>query len=91
MINPIFKLDGMYSIRSEAYEVTTKIFDVFYRKALEDGALPTILIFPDIHNQRRSRQGKQCRYFPLLDDFHSKEYRLIDALRALEPHESKYS
>lgn len=91
MANPIFTSDGMYNVKSEAYEVTVKIFDAFYRKALENGALPVIIIFPDINDQWRSPKKEKRRYVPLLDYFRSKGYRFIDTLGALEPYESRYT
>ena len=91
LLNPIFKLDGMYNVKSEAYAVTVKIFDAFYGKVLENGALPIILIFPDFNDQERSRQKRERRYAPLLDYFRTKKYRFIDLLGALEPHESHYT
>lgn len=91
ILKPIFTLDGMYSVESEAYEVTVKIFDAFYQKVLENGALPIILIFPDLNDQRRSRKKEECRYTPLLNYFRSKRYYFIDTLGALEPYESQYT
>jgi hypothetical protein len=91
MANQIFKSDGMYNVKSEAYEVTVKIFDAFNRNALENGALPVIIIFPDINDQWRSRKKEERRYAQLLDHFRSKKYRFIDTLGALEPHESRYT
>jgi hypothetical protein len=90
-LNPIFQQDGMYNVQSEAYEVTLKVFDAFYRKVLENGALPIIVIFPDINDQRRSRNEQERRYTPLLKYFHDKGYRFIDVLGALEPYESDYT
>jgi hypothetical protein len=91
IVNPIFTLDGMYNVESEAYEVTTKIFDAFYGKVREDGALPVIIIFSDLNDQWRSREKKERRYSPLLRYFRSKGYRYIDTLEALEPYEARYS
>lgn len=89
--NPIFNLKGMYSVNSEAYLVTLKIFDAFYRRVLENGALPIIVIFPDLNDQRRSRNNKKCRYTPLINDLKSKGYYYIDNLEALKPHETSYT
>jgi hypothetical protein len=91
IFNPIFQQDGMYNAQSEAYAVTLKIFDAFYSKVLENGALPIIVVFPDINDQRRSRNKQERRYTPLLRYFHDKGYRFIDVLGALEPHESDYT
>lgn len=91
VLDPIIRLDGRYSAESEAYAVTTAIFDAFYYEVLRDGALPIIVIFPDLRDQRRSRRGDERRYRPLLDRFDTKGYRVIDTLDAIEPHSDRYS
>jgi len=91
LLHPIFKLDGMYEVNSEAYEVTLRIFDAFYRKILENGAVPIILVFPDVNDQERSRKGKIRRYTPLLEYFRFKGYRFIDTLEALEAYKASHS
>ncbi|MDX1735125.1 MAG: hypothetical protein R3228_12190, partial [Halioglobus sp.] len=89
--HPIFDIDGMYSTRSEAFELTKRIFDEFYREVLEDGSLPIIVVFPDMNDHGRSRAGKVRRYQPLLDYFDEAGYRYIDILSAIEPVESRLS
>ena len=89
--NPVFALDGKYNERSEAYQVTARIFDAFYQKALDNGALPIIVVFPDINAQARSLRGDPRRYGALLQYFDSNGYRYIDTLSALEPYYSRYS
>jgi hypothetical protein len=91
IINPIFKTNGMYNVDSEAYQITLKIFEVFYRRVLENDALPIVLIFPDLHDQHRNRNRKQRRYAPLVDDLRARGYYFIDVLEAFEPYESGYS
>lgn len=91
LIYSIFRRDGEYNVGSEAYQVTVAIVDAFYRKVLENGALPVILVLPELADQVRSRQGRIRRYTPLLDYFHSRGYRFIDTLSALQPYESRYS
>jgi hypothetical protein len=88
---PIFTADGRYEQRSEAYEVTVRIFDAFYRTVLDDGALPIIVVLPDLNDQQRSREGEPRRYAPLLEYFRSRGYRYIDALGALEPVQQRYT
>jgi hypothetical protein len=88
---PILTRDERYEPRSEAYLLTVAIFDQFYRKVLEDGALPVIVVLPDINDQRRSRDGLPRRYDVLLENFRAKGYRYIDALEAFEPVESQYA
>jgi hypothetical protein len=86
LLNPIFQLDGMYQPKSEAFQVTANIMDAFYRKALENGALPVILVFPNNDDQERRRQSKPRRYQPLLDYFRNKGYRFLDMQEALAPY-----
>ncbi len=88
---PIFKPDGSYNETSEAYELTLRLFDSFYARVIEDGALPVIVVFPDLGDQNRSRTGKERRYASLLRYFESNGYRYIDALDALKPVEDRYS
>ncbi|UCG72337.1 MAG: hypothetical protein JSV45_13995 [Chromatiales bacterium] len=91
ILDPIIRLDGMYSAESEAYDVTVAIFDAFYREVLENGALPIVVIFPDLHDQRRSRKKRERRYSPLLVDLEGRGYPVIDTMTALEAYESQYS
>ena len=91
ILNSIFGLDGMYNVESDAYAITITIFDNFYQDVLASGALPVILVFPDINDQRRSRDNKERRYTALLNYFRSKGYYFIDTLSALTPYESQYS
>src|SRR3954470_14200002 len=43
---PIF-LHGQYNPRSEAYAVSFRVLDQFYREALGHGSLPIIVLFPE--------------------------------------------
>ncbi len=58
LIRPVYSLSGMYVKSSEAFRVTAAIFDAFYQKVLENGALPIIVIYPDPRDRRRERQNK---------------------------------
>lgn len=88
---PIFTRDGRYDERSEAYQVTRRIFDTFYRKVLERGALPIIVVFPDLNDLNASRARKPRRYQPLIADFRAKGYRFIDVLDAFESTRGRYA
>jgi len=90
-VQPIFKMGGMYSKNSEAFHVTTAIFDAFHKKVLENGALPIILIYPDSGDRKRSRYNKPRRYRPLLEYLRSKDYLYIDLMTAFEPYANKYT
>jgi hypothetical protein len=89
LLDPIFRLDGMYEPRSEAYRVTVGIFEAFRRDVLANGALPIVVVFPATGDQWRSRRKKPRRYAPLLSDLRQRGFRVIDLLEALEPHESR--
>jgi hypothetical protein len=91
LTDPVFNLDGRYNEGSEAYQVTARIFDAFYQKALDNGEFPIIVVFPDINDQERNRRGDVRRYEALLEYFRSRGYRYIDVQDALEPHYSRYS
>jgi len=81
---PMFKSDGSYNVKSEAYRVTERIFDAFYSKVLEDGAQPVIVVFPKDIDLERGHRGEIRRYAALLDYFRSKGYKFIDTQNALE-------
>lgn len=78
----IFRADGMYNVHSEAFALTVKIFDAFYREALTHQSLPVILIYPDLGDLDRYHRQAPRRYEPLLDVFKAKGYRHIDVLDA---------
>src|SRR3989304_10349038 len=80
VLNPIFNINGMYNVNSEAYDVTVKIFDAFYLKVLENGEFPVILILPVINDQRRIRQKKERRYRFFTSSFRSKRQAVIASL-----------
>lgn len=79
--------DGFYNTRSEAFNVTDKIFDEFYRAALMNNSLPVILVYPDRPDIKAFPQRQTSRYLPLLKRFESKEYRYIDLMKAFIQHD----
>ena len=88
---PIYTADGRYNLQSEAYSITVGILDAFYRRVLEAGALPIIVVFPDPADQQLSRDGKPHTYADLLKDFDRRGYRYIDADNALNPVRERYT
>ena len=80
----------IYNTKSEAFLVTTKLFDKFYQTAINNNSLPIIIIFPDINDQYRYRQDKTRRYEPLLEYFNVKKYNYIDILKAFENYEKDF-
>jgi hypothetical protein len=87
---PILTPDGRYDTRSEAYDLTRKIFDSFHAGVVRDGAVPIIVVFPDINDHRRSRAGDGKRHAELLRYFDSRGYRYIDLIDAFKPVEARY-
>ena len=74
---PIF-LHDQYNIRSEAYQVTFRVLDQFYREALAHGSLPIIVLFPQRREVRLHHDGHPVPYQPLLDELRRRGYRVID-------------
>lgn len=75
---PIFRPDGAYNTRSEAYQVTLRVLDQFYREALADGSVPVIVLYPQRKDVRLRSEGKPVTYQPLLDELRRRGYRVID-------------
>jgi len=77
-------IDGHYNEKSEAFRVTTKIFDRFYSEVVENQSTPVILVFPNQSDLIRARQNKQQMYSTLLSYFDSAGYRYIDLIEAFD-------
>ncbi len=71
---------GRYKETSEAFLVTTQLFDAFYEEALKNGSLPLIVIFPNRPDLYRDKKNKVSDYAPLLKYLASKGYRTLNAL-----------
>jgi hypothetical protein len=82
-------VNGSYNTNSEAFKVTEKIFDEFYRAALKNGSLPIIVVFPDLGDFRTFRQGRRVRYQPLLDVFVTKGYRFVDSMKSFTDYDPR--
>jgi hypothetical protein len=74
---PIFR-HGLYNPRSEAYEVSFRVLDEFYREALDHGSLPIIVLFPERKDVKERFRHESVTYQPLLDDLRHRGYRVID-------------
>jgi len=77
-------MDGQYNVNSEAFRVTKKIFDEFYKVTINNESIPIILIFPDRGDVVRYHRKKKKRYSPLLSYFDSTGYKYIDLMDAFE-------
>jgi hypothetical protein len=75
---PIFGSDGLYNTRSEAYAVTFRVLDEFYREALANGSVPLVVLYPDRQDILRRHAGGKMSYQPLLDELRRRGYRVVD-------------
>ncbi len=75
---PIFTPGGLYNTRSEAYQVTFRVLDQFYREALDHGSLPIVVLFPQRKDVRLRLDHQEVTYQPLLDELRRRGYRVID-------------
>jgi hypothetical protein len=76
---------GKYNVDSEAFHITCRIMDEFYRMAIENQSTPMILLFPDADDLRTSWSGGITSYHALATDLKSKKYRVVDLIEAFEP------
>lgn len=74
---------GIYNTESEAFAVTTALFDAFREAAIADGAQPIILVFPTHPDMYDQQAGRPIRYGPLLDYFDSRGYGFVDMMPVL--------
>lgn len=71
---------GEYNPESEAFKVTLRLFDEFYRLCLENDSTPIVLLFPG----RRDFNRRSRRYGILLEHLARSNYRYIDLMDAFE-------
>jgi len=81
---PIFEPSGRYNTRSEAYQVTFRVLDQFYREALANGSLPILVMYPQRRDVRWRHTGEKVSYQPLLDELRRRGYRVIDLADGFE-------
>jgi hypothetical protein len=81
---PIATPDGLYNTRSEAYAVTFRVLDQFYREALANGSLPFLVMYPQRKDIRLRHEGEKVSYQPLLDELRRRGYRVIDLADGFE-------
>jgi hypothetical protein len=81
---PTFTADGLYNTRSEAYRVTLRVLDQFYREGLGHGSLPILVMFPQRKDVRLRHAGEKVGYQPLLDELRRRGYRVIDLADGFE-------
>jgi len=80
---------GYYNERSEAFQVTCKIFEEFQNKAISNNSLPIIVIFPHEQDVMRYFNHKTKVYTPLLSYLDSQGYQYIDLMNAFYQYAKK--
>ncbi|HEY7214285.1 MAG TPA: hypothetical protein VIC28_06625 [Thermoanaerobaculia bacterium] len=81
---PIFTPGGLYNTRSEAYQVTFRVLDEFYREALANGSLPILVLYPQRSDVLLRHRRESVSYQPLLDELRRRGYRVIDLADGFE-------
>lgn len=86
---PISLPGGQYNTRSEAYQVTFRVLDQFYREALGNGSVPLLVMFPQRKDVRLRRAGEPMTYQPLVDELRRRGYRVIDLADGFEHYDPR--
>jgi hypothetical protein len=73
----------VYDVKSEAFEVTVRLFDRFYERAAAAGSLPVIVLFPHRRDLTQFLDQGTKRYGPLIEHFEKQGYRYIDVLEGI--------
>ena len=84
---PIFTPGGLYNTRSEAYQVSFRVLDQFYREALDHSSLPIIVLFPQRREVKERHNHQTVTYQPLLDELRRRGYRVIDLADGFEKYD----
>ncbi len=71
-----------YNPQSEAFRVTVRLFESFYREVEDDGAAPVVVVFPDRRDLGRFRKDGTRQYRPLLEALEARGLRHVDAMDA---------
>lgn len=73
---------GRYDEKSEAFKITTSIFDRFYSDVTRNTATPVIVVFPSRSDVERYRRDGVKVYSPLLSHLDAANYKYIDLMEA---------
>jgi len=80
---PMYDRRGEYNTESDAYRVTTRLFENFREQVLDQGALPVIVVFPTYPNIVHKVKHNVKKYRPLIDWLESNNFVYIDLLEGL--------
>lgn len=78
-----------YNTESEAFLVTTRLFDQFVFDVQKNGSIPIILLFPTRGEIERYWHHHTAKYDPLIAYFEKKGYRYINLLEGFSKEEAK--
>jgi hypothetical protein len=78
------KYDGAYNQSSEAFKLTLRIFDEFYRSVTREGARALIVLFPNKHDLERYRISDKNVFEPLISHFREAGYLFVDLHEAFD-------
>jgi len=76
--------DSGYRPESEAFRITERIFDEFYRDCLAQNRLPLILLFPSRSDLTHGQKHGNHPYQFLAAKLRGKGYRVIDLFQAFQ-------
>lgn len=83
--------DGVYNPRSEAFEVSLRVVETFYRQVLDDGALPVVVVFPQRRDLRAKSEGEPPVYAPLLAAFRERGLLTLDLMGAFDRYDPQHT
>jgi hypothetical protein len=69
-----------YNPESNAFQVTTAIFDAFVQAVKQNNAVPVIVLFPNQPDAKRYRQNGSQIYAPLKAYLDQQQYAYIDTI-----------
>lgn len=81
IVNP----NGCYNTASEAYRILEALLVRWTGEVMREGAVPVVLVFPQITDIEKWRRGERPKqYQPLLDFMRAKGIRCIDLMDAFQ-------
>jgi hypothetical protein len=82
---------GVYNPRSEAFEISQRVVEAFYREVEKDGSLPVVVLFPQRRDLRARSEHKPVIYASLLDAFRRRGLLTVDLMGAFDRYDPQYS
>ncbi|HEV8239738.1 MAG TPA: SGNH/GDSL hydrolase family protein [Thermoanaerobaculia bacterium] len=83
--------DGVYNEKSEAFEVSVRVVEAFYRQVLADGSLPVVVVFPQRRDLRAKSESEPPVYAPLLAAFKQRGLLTLDLMGAFDRYDPQHT